>query len=108
MANQIAGTKVVLNLTLQDALAAAQDLTGATLTWRLTRNYSVPSVLNKTGVITNPPGTDGLAAVTLDPADTLDLQGTYYHEIKAAYSGTNEKTWRLGTLIFNESSVGAD
>ena len=105
---QVAGTKVLINLTLQDEALAAQDLAGATLTWRLTRDYAVPGVLNAIPVLDTPPGTDGLATVTLTPADTLDLQGTYYHEVKADYGSDNEKTWQLGTIIFNESSVGAD
>jgi hypothetical protein len=117
MANQIAGTQVELNLTLQDALAAAEDLSSATkLTWRLTRAYSVPGVAVKDddtvgGVaFTNPPGdgTTGLVTVTLSPTDTEDLQGTYYHEVKGDWGAGNEKTWRLGTIVFDESSVGAD
>jgi len=113
MANQIAGTNIEIDLTLQTEAAAAQDLTGATLTWRLARAYSVPSILNRdsggNGVtFVNPPGVDGLVTVALTPVESLDLQGTYYHEIKADYGGGNEKTWQLGTLVFVESSVGAD
>ncbi len=114
MANQISGTQIQIDLTLQDSAGDPKDLTGATLYWRLTRHYSVPGVLVKDsdtvgGVsILNPPGTDGLVTVVLDVDDSLDLQGTYYHEIKADYGSDVERTWQLGTLVFNESSVGAD
>ena len=114
MANQIAGTQVQIDLTLQTEAGAAKDLTGATLYWRLTRHYSVPGVLAKDSdlvggaSITNPTGTDGLATVVLEISDTLDLQGTYYHEIKADYGSGVEHTWQLDTIDFSESSVGAD
>lgn len=110
MANQIAGTQVDVDLTLQKADLTAKDLTAATLTWRLTRDYAVPGVLKKTTAdditITNASG--GLATVALAVADTLDLQGTYYHEVKADYGSGVEVTWQLGTIVFSESSVAGD
>jgi hypothetical protein len=108
MANQIAGTNISIDLTLQTSAGAAQDLDGATLTWRLTRAYSVPGVLDITPTPTNPPGSDGLVTVNLDATESLDLQGTYYHEIKADFGANQEKTWQLGIIEFSESSVAAD
>ena len=113
MANQIAGTNIQIDLALQKETGAAQDLTGATLTWRLTRSYSVPGVLAKdndllTGVSLETDGTDGLVKVQIDPDDSLDLQGTYFHEIKADWGAGQEKTWQLDEVFFAESAVGAD
>ena len=113
MADLIAGTNIQIDLVLQKETGAAQDLTGATLTWRLSRAYSVPGVLGKdndllTGVSLKTDGTDGLVKVQLDPDDSLDLQGTYYHEIKADWGAGQEKTWQLDSLFFAESAVKAD
>lgn len=111
---QIAGTANEINLTLQKEDSTPQDLSATIkLTWRLARAYSVPGVLAKDndtvgGVAFVNDGTDGLVTVSLVPDDTLDLQGTYYHEIKASWSDTQEKTWQLGTILFTESAVGAD
>ena len=113
MANQIAGTPIEINMTLQNDAGQPQDLTNATMYWRLTRAYSVPGVLVKDSdqvggaVIDNDP-TTGLVEVTIDVADSLDLQGTYYHEIKADYGSDIARTWKLGTIEFDESSVGGD
>lgn len=112
--NQVAGTNIQIDLTLQKETGAAQDLTGATLTWRLSRSYSVPGVLVKDSAgiggvaFVTPPGADGLATVSLDPDDTLDLQGDYYHSVKADWGTNQEKTWQLGLVSFSESVVGAD
>lgn len=113
MAIQVAGTNIQIDLTLQDDAGDPQDLEGATLFWRLTRAYSVPGVLDKdtTGVtvaVVSAPGTDGLAVVNINAIASQDLQGTYYHEIKADYGSDQEKTWQLDTITFNESSVGGD
>ena len=115
MANQIAGSQVIIELTLQDSAGNAQDLTGVTkLTWRLSRAYSVPGVLVKDNdtvggvAIDNPPGVDGLVTVTLTADDTVDLQGDYVQEIKADYGSGQERTWQLGAVTFNESAVGSD
>ena len=112
MANLIAGTNIQIDLILQKETGAAQDLTGATMTWRLSRSYSVPGVLMKNttdGVdMVTPPGADGLVTVSLDPDDTLDLQGTYYQSIKADWGNNQEKTWQLDSVFFSESIVGAD
>lgn len=105
----VAGTAVRIDLTLQDDAGDPQNLTGATMTWRLTRAYSVPHVVNKTsssGITVDDAG-NGSCYVDLDAPDTLDLQGTYYHEIKADYGSGNEKTWQLGTISFQESSVAS-
>jgi hypothetical protein len=102
----IAGTANRIYLTLlEDDETTPQDLTGASLRWRLGRSYSVGHVLEKT----NPAGvvvTDaaaGQAYVDLDATDTVDLQGSYYHEIKADYGSGNEKNWQLGTITVTES-----
>ena len=115
MANQIAGTNIQIDLTLQDDAGDPQDFTSVnTLTWRLTRAYSVPGVIVRdddtiTGVsFVNPPGSDGLVTVVMNATLTEDLQGDYVHEIKADYGSNQEKTWQLGPIVFSESSVGAD
>jgi hypothetical protein len=113
MTMQTAGTAIEIDLTLQKEDSTPQDVSTATLTWRLTRAYSVPSVLAKDndatgGVSFDSDGIDGLVVVSLVPDDTLDLQGTYYHEIKAHWSDSQEKTWQLGTIFFSESAVAAD
>ena len=100
----IAGTAITVYLTLQDDLEAAQDLTSATMSWRLSRSYSVPAVLIKPDSdITVTDAEGGLAEVDLDALDTADLQGTYYHEIEADYGSEDKKKWQLGIITFAES-----
>jgi len=103
--NQIAGTSIQIDLTLQDDEGAPQNLSGATMTWHLTRAYSVPGVLAVTAPeLVVDDAANGSCLVNLDAADTLDLQGTYYHWISADYGADSEKKWHLGTITFSENS----
>lgn len=101
---QIAGTSIDIDLTLQDDQGSPQNLTGATMTWHLARAYSVPAVLTVADATINvDDAINGSCIVPLVDTDTADLQGTYYHWIEADFGGGSAKKWKLGTITFTEN-----
>jgi hypothetical protein len=83
------GDSKVLQTSLTDDTNAVVDITGAEITWQLSRKVTSPAILTKTvgsGItITNP--ANGQFEVAIDPVDTADLKGDYYHEIEMVLNG---------------------
>lgn len=62
------------------------NLTGAAISWRLTgRGATITKTIGSGVTITD--DTNGICTVTLAPADTAQLAGTYYHELQATVGG---------------------
>ena len=86
-----------LRFTIKDELGAVVDVTGATFEWGLAEyssndpleGFSGPTLISKsTGLgITIIDALNGLVDVDLDPADTDDLVGIYYHELEMTLGG---------------------
>lgn len=98
------GDKYVFEFELQNSDESAYDLTGKTV--RFTAKYVVgdeeaSAIVQKTGVITNPPGTDGLVTVTLDPTDVAGpelIRGQY--DLQVATDATDPETFIYGDIEF--------
>lgn len=75
-----------------------KDLTGATVEWVLADRPGGPAVVEKdnagTGGVQITDAAGGVFDVSLDPADTDDLSGEYYHEAEVTDgSGDTETVW---------------
>lgn len=81
-----AGDSLILDVPVVDeATGEPLDLTDAqAIRWQLARSVKHPALVEKavgSGVqVQDAPG--GLVAVTLAPADTVNLSGRYYHEVE--------------------------
>lgn len=103
-----AGDAKVLVITVRDAAGAAVNITGATITWEAARSTEDAAVITKTtsdGIeITD--ATHGVFEVTLDPADTDDLFGLYYHEAELTQTG-DPFTVLTGSLVVERTLIRA-
>ena len=91
----IGGTKKVITATLRDSAGVVLDLSGASVSWVLSPEGSTFNLLTKTGVITSP--LTGVAVVTVDYGDTLNLRGTYLQQF--IVTDSNETTFRAAEGI---------
>lgn len=82
-ATMVSGDTLVIQITVTDETGTAVNLTDHDIDWILTtsKNSSTP-ILSKavsSGItITN--AASGIFQVTMDPVDTADLHGDYWHE----------------------------
>lgn len=100
MANEVLfpqGNDATLSLEINDSAGADLDLTGSTVTFEVT-DSSGNVQFTKTGTITNPPGTDGLATVDIAAADTSALSGIYAYSIKVTDGSSNVSTVRVSAF----------
>lgn len=98
------GDKYVFTLTLQNDDGSAYDLTGKTI--KFTAKYSmsdaeVDAIVQATGVIVTPPGTDGVVTVTIlstaVPGPEL-IRG--YYDLQVATDASDPETFIWGDIEF--------
>tara|TARA_R110002096_G_scaffold288387_1_gene482127 strand:+ start:715 stop:1074 length:360 start_codon:yes stop_codon:yes gene_type:complete len=104
------GDSLTLEVTVNDAAAAAVDITSATFIWVLSKKSTTSvaprgaAILTKalaSGVAIND-GPTGRADITLDPADTASLDGTYYHELQMTNAGF------VSTVLYGSVTIAKD
>jgi hypothetical protein len=79
----------------------SEDLTGASVKWIIKKNVnSAENILLKTGTVS---GTD--ITIKLDPVDTVNLVGTYYHECEVTDQLNNVSTIFTGMCLINKSGI---
>jgi hypothetical protein len=92
-----------------DAAAAAVNLTGATLVWKLANAPDGAVLVTKSStageiVVTNAAG--GLGKVVLPGSDTATLGGgVYYHELGITDSSGNDEVAFVGNCTIKRSAV---
>lgn len=91
-----------------NAAGTAVSLTGAAISWRLYDVTTGVVLLTKTTAagsvaLSTTTATNDTVTVTLDPADTVSLEGAYYHE--AAITGSQAAVLYTGVLTINVSAV---
>lgn len=74
------GESKTISFTIRDKAGAAQDITGMTITWRLSKAYAPTLMLEKPGVIQDGPA--GTVDVSVTAEDMADLLGEYVHELR--------------------------
>ncbi len=103
-----------LNYTVKDGAGVVIDITGGTFRWGLSKlgkpvTAGEPSpqgspLLTKTvssGITLTAP-TLGELRVDLDPADTADLKGSFYHELEMVLAGVTS------TIAFGQIDIKKD
>ncbi len=94
-----------IRVSVLDELDAVVDITGATAVFILSKNpYSAAIVTKSSGsgiVITNGPG--GILTVSLDPADTDALLGSFYYEIELT-----DALLKVSTIVVGQINIRAD
>lgn len=96
------GDDIVFTMTVRDRNGSAVDITGfSAIEYRLARfSSSDEALISKSlgsGVAISD-GPSGQATVTLDPADTQNLVGDYYHNAIATDSAGKDQTVFVGVL----------
>lgn len=97
------GDDVTLEVTVVNTDATAKDITGATITWELSRRAGTDAKITKTATITG--ATTGVFQVAVD--STGDLAGDYYHEAEMTESGGAVGTVMKGRVLINTDTVNA-
>lgn len=92
-ATMYSGDSTPIQVTVTDSeTGAAVVLTGAAMTWALTRAPGTTPVLTKTsgaGEITVGGAGNNVATVTLGPTDTATLEGLFIHELQVTDGSGN-------------------
>ncbi len=96
------GDNIDLVYTISDQSGSIENLTGGSITWKALRSGSTTEKISKTGVLTDP--TNGVTTISLDPADTSSLGGTYAVEAKYTDSGSDVYTFDAGAIIIQTDS----
>jgi hypothetical protein len=86
------------------------DLTGASIKWAMKRSVSstVVDVSKSIGngiSITSASPTSSVFEIKLDPADTINLKGDYYHEAEVKDAQNNVSTVMTGRISIQLSGV---
>lgn len=85
-----AGDTKILEVTINDADGDAVNITGTEIRWQLAKNVKAaePLIAKAIGAgITIIDGPTGRFDVAVDPDDTLELKGSYYHEAEVDDGG---------------------
>jgi len=100
-----AGESKDLNVTITSG-GGAYDLTGASLTFTLSKTVGGTALITKTTAdgITVTDESGGLATVALGPGDTSGLSGTYHWEVRVVDASLNEDVVAYGTAKIRASS----
>lgn len=91
------GDSVDIVYTIYDLDQVIVDLTGGVVTWACRISGTSTDLITKTGVLTDP--TNGITTVTMDPADTATLGGTYALYGEWTSSAGKVYTFEDGSLI---------
>ena len=98
------GDDKVITVTVYDNDDDVVDVTGATITWRLSQNIESEALITKTVG-------DGIAIsghtfiLTLEPADTTSLSGRYYHEAEITDADGNVNTGMVGYATIKTDAI---
>lgn len=84
--NLTAGEDRTLTLKAKTQTGAILNLTGATITWRMSKNQGGAAALEKAGSIVS--ASAGTYSVTLLDSETDGLEGSYIHQGIVTISGT--------------------
>lgn len=102
------GDSKVITVTVVDEAGLAVNITGATIKWQAARTAADTAAITKTvgaGIALTSPAT-GVFKITLDEADTDDLEGLYYHEAEMVLA-TDTSTVLTGNMIVEQTLIRA-
>jgi hypothetical protein len=105
----VAGDTKTLVVTVKDASGNTVNISGASITWKASRSLRKASVLSKSvnSGITITDGPRGQFSVSLLPADTDDLRGSYYHEAQVTASDGTISTVLRGSMKVDRALITA-
>lgn len=95
----IAGNSKEIVFNVYNSASSLVDLSGATITWFLSRIGDSNAIVTKSGVFSGSP--IGQFTVNLTPSDTVTLQGKYVHQYRLVDSSGS--TFRPSQGIINLS-----
>jgi hypothetical protein len=93
------GDNLDIIYTIKDENDAVVDLTGGSIAWKALVSGPTTAQITKTGVLTD--AANGITTVTLDPADTSSIKGTYTIDGEFTDSGSNVYTFDDGGLVIS-------
>lgn len=102
-----AGDSKEINVQVTDS-GNAKNIVGATIVWAMmnspdNQNYIVKKSTDGGILITD--GENGRFRISLDPADTEEVTGGFYHEAELTDSFGNVSTILVGNAVINPSGV---
>jgi hypothetical protein len=95
--------------TVSDATSASVDLAGASVMWVMADDSLSGSILrltNESGSGVSVSAASSQFTVSLSPAHTADLAGTYFYEAEIIDSNNNRVTVAVGTATINQDISG--
>lgn len=106
----VAGDTKELIVSVRTTNGSAVNISGAEIKWQCARSHGKPSVLSKDTTnlgVTITDGPNGIFKVSLDPEDTEDLRGTFFHEAQVTFSDGTISTVLTGTMKVNAPLIEA-
>lgn len=91
------GDNLDIVYTIKDENDAVVDLTGGSIAWKALNGAT--TAITKVGALTD--ASNGITTVTLDPADTTSLKGTYILDGEFTDSGSNVYSFEDGGLTIS-------
>jgi len=104
------GDTLTLEVTVNDSSGSAVDLTAATFTWAMSKKSNSAVAPRGAALLTKAlasgvtliDAATGRIDITLDPADTESLAGTYYHELQMTDTGV------VSTVLYGSVTIVKD
>lgn len=91
------GDNLDIVYTLKDENEALLQMTGTSVSWKALRSGTTTEKISKSGALTDPGA--GVTTISLDPADTTSLGGTYALEGEWVDTSGNIYTFEDGALF---------
>jgi hypothetical protein len=95
---------IVLQFTITNGENDPIDITDATITWIMYRGSTSYIVKENGAGVTITNGTNGVCQVLIEPTDTNDLAGIYYHELVVTDVSGNKSTVASGIVTIHPAS----
>lgn len=102
-----AGDTKVLSVTVQDQDDAIVDLTGAAAEWVLAKQHGAAALITKTvgsGITITQP-LNGQLEVLMQPADSVQLRGSYAYQLEITDAFSRKSTVLYGTIAIRRTST---
>lgn len=101
----VAGDTAKLTVSVTDPTGAPLDLTGATIRWAMGRGVGIPPLLEKSSEDNSITINGTSFDINLDPLDTQNLRGAFYHEAEITDASGEVSTVMTGTATVRGSLI---
>jgi hypothetical protein len=103
--DMVSGRTKVMPFSAVDNDGDAVTVTGGSATYKIADTPYSTALVTKTSAAGDITLAGSTVTVTLEPADTEDLDGIYYHELEVIDGGANEYTGFSGAIVVRRNLI---